>query len=153
MSIKTIITHSPEETIELGARIAKHLDKGSFVALEGDLGSGKTMLTKGLAKGLGVQDHLYVNSPSFVIIKEYHGEVDLFHFDVYRLDERHFLDTLDHKRYFYGEGVTVVEWADKIRDELPGEYLEIIIAHAGKTERQFKLKAYGDKYSEVIKEL
>ena len=96
------------------------------------------MLVKGLAKGLGVEDYMYVNSPSFVILKEYQGKKNLYHFDVYRLEEESFSQTLDYKKYFYGEGITVVEWADKIRNILPDKYVNIEIEHMGESKRRFK---------------
>ncbi len=144
---------SPEETIDLGAKIARNLDREDLIALEGELGAGKTVFVKGLAKGLGVEDYLYVNSPSFVIIKEYHGRVDLYHFDVYRLDEGSFIETLDYQRYFYGDGITVIEWADKIKDVLPNEYLEIKITHAGLEKRHLEFRGHGPKYSRIVGEL
>ncbi|MFH1664784.1 MAG: tRNA (adenosine(37)-N6)-threonylcarbamoyltransferase complex ATPase subunit type 1 TsaE, partial [Candidatus Omnitrophota bacterium] len=101
---KVVITRSPEETVELAARVVRCLGAGDFIALSGDLGSGKTMFVKGLARGLGVREYSYVNSPSFVIMKEYAGEKPLYHFDVYRLSPGSFSETLDHERYFYGGG-------------------------------------------------
>lgn len=116
------------------------------------------MFVKGLAKGLGIEDYRYVNSPAFVIIKEYRGRLDLYHFDVYRLDQEGFTSTLDYRRYFYGGGVTVVEWADRIKDTFPDEYLEISIGHVntesgGLTKRQLEFHAQGDKYTRVIEKL
>lgn len=140
MKNETITTYSPEGTIDLGERIGKELKDGDFVALSGDLGAGKTMFVKGLAKGLGVEDYMYVNSPSFVILKEYRGDKNLYHFDVYRLEEESFLQTLDYRKYFYGEGVTVVEWADKIKNILPEEYLRVNIEHEGQEKRRFELR-------------
>ncbi|MFH1837640.1 MAG: tRNA (adenosine(37)-N6)-threonylcarbamoyltransferase complex ATPase subunit type 1 TsaE [Candidatus Omnitrophota bacterium] len=140
MNTEIVITHSPEETIELGERVSKTLKKGDFIALSGDLGAGKTMFVKGLAKGLGVRDYMYVNSPSFVIIKEYNGDKDLYHFDVYRLEEKSFSETVDYRRYFYDEGITVVEWAEKIKDLLPEEYLGVKIEHIAEKERRFEFE-------------
>ena len=150
---KTVSTNSPEETIEIGARLGGLLDAGDLVALMGDLGAGKTMFVKGIAKGLGVEDHLYVNSPSFVILKEYKGNKDLYHFDVYRLEEKGFCDTLDYRRYFYGDGISVVEWADKITDELPDEYIEIRITYGEGMAREFKFRAVGERFAGVIEQL
>jgi tRNA threonylcarbamoyladenosine biosynthesis protein TsaE len=151
--VKTILTNSPEETIEVGARLARYLEEGDFVALEGNLGAGKTVFVKGMAKGLGVEDYLYVNSPSFVIVREYRGKKDLYHFDIYRLEEKDFCDTVDYERYFYNKGVTVVEWADKIKELFPDEYLEIRIEHDGLTKRNFKFKANGKKFQEIIEKI
>ncbi|MDD5634149.1 MAG: tRNA (adenosine(37)-N6)-threonylcarbamoyltransferase complex ATPase subunit type 1 TsaE [Candidatus Omnitrophica bacterium] len=151
---KTITTHSPEETVKVASALAKKLKKRDFIALVGELGVGKTMFVKGLAKGLGVKEHIYVNSPSFVIVKEYRGKTDLYHFDIYRLDLKHFCETLDYERYFYGNGVTVVEWADKITEILPEEYLEITLEYGQKPdERKMSFRAAGEKYKSIIKEL
>jgi len=153
MGIKTLTASSPEETIDLGAKIARNLNREDLVALEGELGSGKTVFVKGMAKGLGIEDYLYVNSPSFVIIKEYHGRLDLYHFDVYRLDEESFIETLDYQRYFYGDGITVIEWADKIKDTLPDEYLEIRITQAGLAKRHLEFRGHGPRYAQIVEEL
>jgi len=120
-------TKSSEETIKLGERLARKLKPGSVVALIGELGSGKTTLVKGIAMGLGVKNSRYVNSPSFVIIKEYKGKIPLYHFDVFRLSNLSELDTLSFEEYFYGNGICVVEWADKIMKLLPRKYTEIKI--------------------------
>ncbi len=137
----------------MGERVARGLEQGDFIALEGALGAGKTVFVKGVAKGLGIADHLYVNSPSFVIVKEYPGRLDLYHFDVFRLDQEGFTDTLDYRRYFYGSGVTVVEWADKIKDEVPDEYLEIRITHVSPMKRRFDLRGHGKRYSRIVDRL
>lgn len=136
-------TDSEPETMELGSCLAGTLEAGDLVALIGDLGAGKTVFVKGVAKGLGVAEYLYVNSPSFVILKEYRGRIDLYHFDVYRLDPRAFADTLDYDRYFYGEGVAVVEWADRVADLLPEDRIEVSIEHEGENSRKFTITGTG----------
>ena len=145
-----LTTNTPEETMDLGAKLAGQLNRGDFVALVGDLGAGKTVFVKGLAKGVGVEDYLHVNSASFVILKEYSGDKDLYHFDVYRLDQASFSETLDYEKYFYSEGITAVEWADKIRDILPEEYLEIGIEYDGETKRKFTFRPVGDRFERLI---
>jgi tRNA threonylcarbamoyladenosine biosynthesis protein TsaE len=124
----------------IGERLAKKLKKSSVVALIGDLGAGKTVLTKGIAKGLGVKYPRYVNSPTFVIIKEYKGRLPLYHFDLYRLNSSSLIDAENFEEYFYGDGVTVVEWADKIRKLLPRKYVEVRMAVAGESERKIEVK-------------
>jgi tRNA threonylcarbamoyladenosine biosynthesis protein TsaE len=136
---KKYITNSREETIMLGEKIAKRFKPGDTVALIGELGSGKTTLVKGIAKGLGVKSYRYVNSPSFVIIKEYKGRVPLYHFDVFRLDSLSELDTLSFEEYFYGNGICVVEWADKIMKLLPKRRLEIKINMLKENQRKVVL--------------
>jgi len=123
--MEKIISDSPEKTVKLGIKIGKQLKKGSVVALSGEFGAGKTTLIKGIAKGLGVKDTKYVNSPSFVIVKEYKGRIPVYHFDVHRLNKSAELDTIGYEDYFYGEGVVLIEWADKITQLLPEKYLDI----------------------------
>ena len=133
-------TKSSEETIKLGERLARKLKPGSVVALIGELGSGKTTLVKGIAMGLGVKNSRYVNSPSFVIIKEYKGKIPLYHFDVFRLSNLSELDTLSFEEYFYGNGICVVEWADKIMKLLPRKYTEIKIKIIKDNSRKITIK-------------
>jgi len=131
-----MISKSTEETIKIGSKLAKSLKAGSVVALVGELGSGKTVLTKGIAKGLGVKNVRYVNSPTFVIIKEYKGKLPLYHFDLYRLNKSSLLDWENFEEYFYGDGVAVIEWADKIRKLLPPKYVEVRLSVAGENKRK-----------------
>jgi tRNA threonylcarbamoyladenosine biosynthesis protein TsaE len=147
--MKTVITHTPEETMALAAKLAAALKEGDLIALVGELGAGKTMFVKGLAKGLGVAEPLYVNSPSFVVMKEYHGDKDLYHFDIYRLDLRSFAETVDYERYFYGKGVTAVEWADRIKDLLPEDHLEVRVEYGEGYERKFTITPVGKRFENI----
>lgn len=151
--MRTIITNSPEETIELASKLAGRLEAGDFIALIGELGAGKTVFAKGLAKGAGIEDYLYVNSPSFVILKEYHGRKNIYHFDVYRLEEESFEETLDYKKYFYGDGISVVEWANKIPLLLPEEYIEVNISYGEAEERKFILSGKGPRFEGIVDSL
>lgn len=135
-----VISNARDETIALGARIAKRLKRGDVLALTGELGSGKTVFVKGLAKGLGVSDTRYVNSPSFVIVKEYRGKLPLYHFDIYRLDKKTSLETIGYDEYFYGCGVTAIEWADKIKGVLPKRHIDVIIGIKGADKREIKIR-------------
>ncbi|MDD5135934.1 MAG: tRNA (adenosine(37)-N6)-threonylcarbamoyltransferase complex ATPase subunit type 1 TsaE [Candidatus Omnitrophica bacterium] len=134
------ISNSPEETIVIGLKLARKLKKGDCVALIGDLGSGKTVLTKGIAEGLGVKNPRYVNSPTFVIIKEYKGKLPLYHFDLYRLNKSTVLDAESYEEYFYDDGVTVIEWADKIMGLLPKRLIEVRLKVAGESKRVINIK-------------
>lgn len=136
------ISKSVEETMEIGAKFAKGLRMGDCVALIGDLGAGKTVFTKGVAKGLGVKNARYVNSPTFVIIKEYEGRLPLYHFDLYRLDGHSGFDDMNYEEYFYGDGVTVIEWADKIRDILPKKYWEVKLSVIDENKRMMEIVAH-----------
>ncbi len=137
--IKTT-THTRNETIALGRKVARRLTKGDCVALIGELGSGKTVFTKGIAEGLGLGDSRYVNSPSFVIVKEYKGRVPLYHFDIYRLEGEASLEGIGYDEYFYGDGVTVIEWADKIKGLLPKKHIEVRIRIHGDQSREIEVR-------------
>lgn len=149
MSTYTFYTDSPEETEEFAKRLASRLQPSDVILLEGDLGAGKTTFTKGLAKGLGITR--VVKSPTFTIIKEYKGDLPLYHMDVYRLEES--CEDLGFDEYFEGDGVTVVEWASMIEDFLPKEYLEIQINHEGELNRSIQLLPIGERYNKLCKEL
>lgn len=128
---QTVITNSPEETMEVGRELTEHFVPGTIVYLYGELGSGKTVLVKGVCKGLGVQEH--VTSPSFVIATEYRGDVPVSHIDLYRLDHST-ATTLPIDDYIQADGVTVVEWADRIEPSRDG--IRIRIKIQGKTRRE-----------------
>ena len=135
------LTNSPEQTLGLGVKFGKTLKSGTVVALIGELGTGKTIFTKGIAKALGVKDYKYVNSPSFVILKEYKSKkTPLYHFDLYRLKSSQDLDTVGYEEYFYSKGVSVVEWADRAMDVLPERYISVRFKHLGKNKREIKIK-------------
>lgn len=117
---KKWIMKDEEDTKKFGLDLAKRLQPGSIVALIGDLGTGKTTLTKSIAKGLGVKD--MITSPTFTIVQEYHdGRLPLYHFDVYRIGEIEEMYELGYEEYFFGQGVCVVEWADLILELIPPE--------------------------------
>ncbi|MFH1305080.1 MAG: tRNA (adenosine(37)-N6)-threonylcarbamoyltransferase complex ATPase subunit type 1 TsaE [Candidatus Omnitrophota bacterium] len=150
--VKAVVTRSPEETMDAASRVAEGIGGRGFVALIGDLGTGKTVFVKGLAKALGVSDYRYVNSPSFVVLKEYQGKSPLYHFDIYRLESESFSETVDYRKYFYGGGLTVVEWADKVKDIIPDEYLEIRMFYGNsENERRIEFRAIGAKYEKAVK--
>ncbi|MCQ9207037.1 MAG: tRNA (adenosine(37)-N6)-threonylcarbamoyltransferase complex ATPase subunit type 1 TsaE [Omnitrophica bacterium] len=136
------ITKSSEETFDLGYRFGRTLGPGSVVALVGELGAGKTIFTKGIAKALGIREYRYVNSPSFVLIKEYKsGRQPLYHFDLYRLKSQDALSTVDCEEYFYSKGVSVVEWADRAPDILPEGHTLVKFRHLGKNKREIVFPA------------
>ncbi|MTH55578.1 tRNA (adenosine(37)-N6)-threonylcarbamoyltransferase complex ATPase subunit type 1 TsaE [Bacillus mangrovi] len=150
MKAYEVISSSAEDTKQLSGRLARLLHEGAVLTLEGDLGAGKTTFTKGLAKGLGIER--IVNSPTFTIMKEYHGgRLPLYHMDVYRLDEEG--EALGFEEYFEGDGVAVVEWAHLIQEQLPAERLEIALYRKGDEERTLQFQPHGEKYEALCKEL
>jgi tRNA threonylcarbamoyladenosine biosynthesis protein TsaE len=142
-------TNNADETMTFAERLAELLDQGDVLTLEGDLGAGKTTFTKGLAKGLGITKT--VNSPTFTIIKEYMGRLPLYHMDVYRVEDA--FEDLGFDEYFHGNGVTVVEWAHLIGEQLPEEFLKISLHYKSETEREIVLTPFGSRYVHVCKEL
>lgn len=116
--VKKVVIKNESETKKFGLDLAKDLKKGSIVALIGDLGTGKTTLSKYIAEGLGISE--MVTSPTFTIVQEYHsGRLPLYHFDVYRIGDQEEMYELGYEEYFYGDGVSIVEWADKIIGLIP----------------------------------
>lgn len=111
------ITHSADETIALGVKIGNLLKKGDVIAMQGTLAAGKTTITKGIAQSLGVSDT--ITSPTFCLISEYSGKMPLYHMDVYRLEGGEDFINLGTDDMIYGDGVSIIEWSEKIMDELP----------------------------------
>ena len=131
-------TNSPEETKEFGRSLAKQLNPGSLVALIGPLGSGKTVLIQGICSGLGVEK--VVTSPSFVIINEYPGKLHkspiwIYHFDLYRLENVEEFIKLGYEEYFYGRGITLIEWAEKVKPFLSKKRWEVHLKILSENER------------------
>ena len=145
----TVLSHHPAETMKWGAFLAKHFRGGEIVCLLGDLGSGKTTLVKGIAKALKINP-LKVNSPTFVLMNAYKGRLPLFHFDFYRIENEKEILALGYEEYFYGQGVTVVEWAQKLGSLLPREYLRLELSHKRENERLIKISVLGKRYADLI---
>jgi tRNA threonylcarbamoyladenosine biosynthesis protein TsaE len=148
-----VTSRSTDETLILGRRLGERLGAGDVVALSGPLGSGKTWLTKGIALGLGVADSRGVRSPTFVLVSEYAGRVRLYHVDAYRLGGGRDLETLGSDEFMFAGGVTVVEWADRVKEALPKEHLWVECRHAGESERVYRFSPRGARYAEVVRKL
>jgi len=151
MNQPEITTNSPGETQEFGARLGKLARPGDVFLLVGKLGAGKTCLTQGIARGLGIKE--YAASPSFVVVRELYGRLPLYHMDFYRLDNLEEIAELGLDDYFYGQGVSVVEWAEKGISLLPPEHLLIEMSYVSDTGRRLKLKAKGKRYRQLVAEL
>ena len=137
-----MITNSAEETMLIGEKLAKKLKPGDVVALYGNLGSGKTTFTKGIGKGLGVKDSKRINSPTFVLIKEYDGKIPLYHLDLYRMDDLKEIENLAIEEYIYGNGITVIEWAEKIKSILPENHISVKFKVKGVSEREILIEDF-----------
>ncbi len=146
-----LISHSPEQTQKFGVRIGELALAGDTFLLVGALGTGKTCLTQGIAWGLNIKE--YALSPSFVIVRELYGRLPLYHIDLYRLEHIEEIAELGLDDYLYGNGVCVVEWAEKGLEILPTEHLLIEISYLSDTERSFQLKPNGQRYIEIATQL
>lgn len=141
-----ITIHDEYETIELAENIESEKFPNMVICLNGDLGSGKTIFTKGFANALGIDE--VITSPTFNIVKEYYsGEAPLFHMDVYRLDESSV--EINFQEYFTKNGVSIIEWSDLIKDELPKERLEITFRIVDENTRILIIRPFGKKYEDL----
>lgn len=146
--------NSIEETTALGLSLGKMLNSGDIICLTGDLGTGKTHITKGIAQGLCIDE--YITSPTFTIVNEYDsGRLKLYHFDVYRISDPDEIYAIGFDDYIFSDAVSIIEWANYIEEILPKEYIHILIEKdlsKGENFRKITINAYGNKYN-YIKEL
>lgn len=145
--MQELTLHSPNEfyTFELGRFIGSQLLPGDILALWGELGAGKTLITRGIARGLGIPSSTPVTSPTYTFINEYDGRVHLYHLDLYRLTSSDELETLPWGEALYGGGVAVIEWPERLGDHLPEERWDIRIAPTGDETRRISILAHGEK--------
>ena len=147
-------TNSADETRTLASTLGAILRPGDTLCLIGDLGAGKTTFTQGLALGLGLPPDEPVNSPTFMLLAEHPGgRVPLFHFDVYRLPDSSALYDLAFDEYLSGEGVVVIEWADRITDALPPDRLDLVFSAVSYETRQITITAQGERAKEILSQL
>ncbi len=148
-----IISHSFKETLKFGKFIAKHLKPADVICLSGELGSGKTVLAKGIASGLGIETSK-ITSSSFILIREHlQGRLPFYHFDFYRLKEAQDISALGYEEYFYGDGVSVIEWPERLKYLIPKEHLKIELSYQGEFKRGLKFYAQGLRYKELLKDI
>ena len=148
MPILKIVTQSPEETRAIGLALGGSARPGFVYLMSGELGAGKTTLTQGVLEGLGSDDK--ARSPTFVLATEYEGRLPLYHIDLYRIDAISELSELGLDEYFEGNGLSVVEWADKAAGHLPAEHLSIHFEHAGESSRRLRMKSTSPEYMAVL---
>src|SRR5271157_3827842 len=144
-------TRSAAETQNFGTRLGSVAQAGDIFLLIGELGAGKTCLTQGIAYGLDIQE--YTLSPSFVIMRELHGRLPLYHMDFYRLDNIAEISDLGLDDYLYGKGVCVIEWANKGLTVLPEDHLVVKIDYLADNQRSFVIEPKGERYISILKQL
>jgi tRNA threonylcarbamoyladenosine biosynthesis protein TsaE len=143
-----IISHSEEQTRRLGARLGTLLEPGDVLLVTGNLGAGKTVFAQGVAAGLGVTDP--VTSPSFILIHDYKGRLPFYHVDLYRIQSEAEAEALGLEEYLYGDGVTLIEWAERIPGLAPASHLAVELRPLTETKRAIRLVARGERYARLL---
>ncbi len=143
------VSHSPQNTIKIGKAIGRRLKPGAIILLGGTLGTGKTVLAKGIAMGLGIKKGA-VCSPTFVIMRPHKGRLDLYHFDLYRLQSPADILNLGYEEYFYSDGAAVIEWPERLKYLLPKEFLQINLFIKSKDSRLLEFTGRGNKYKKLL---
>jgi tRNA threonylcarbamoyladenosine biosynthesis protein TsaE len=146
-----IISTSAGQTEEIACFIGRELREGDVLALSGELGSGKTCFTGGLARGLGVSDKYQITSPTFTLINEYPARCKLYHFDVYRLNSYSEFEDLGYEEYFCGKGIVVIEWAEKIIQILPAGTFFISFEYIDENKRKIVIKGLKDRLKDWVR--
>ena len=146
-----IYIENVEKTIKLGCLIGSLMKSKDMICLDGDLGAGKTHLSKGIARGLGIAEE--ITSPTFTIVQEYEGRIPFYHFDVYRIVDSEEMYYIGFEDYLRKDGAVVIEWSEIIRNILPDERMQIDIVYAPEGGRYFTLNAYGRRHEELLEEI
>ena len=146
-----IYIENVEKTIEAGKIIGRALKKGDIICLDGDLGAGKTHLSKGIAKGLDIEEE--ITSPTFTIVQEYEGRIALYHFDVYRIADSEEMYNVGFEDYLNKNGVIIIEWSEIIKDILPHDRLEIKMVYAPEGGRYFSFNAFGKRHDQLLRDI
>ncbi len=146
-----IVVNNLQDTEKVGKIIGRNLDKGTVLCLDGDLGVGKTALTQFIAKEFGIKE--YITSPTFNIIKEYEGRLPFYHMDVYRIESQDDMYDLGYDEYIYSEGVTIIEWSNKIEGILPENRININIRRLDDSGRTLFISGKGLVYEKIAEEL
>ncbi|MGA7829007.1 MAG: tRNA (adenosine(37)-N6)-threonylcarbamoyltransferase complex ATPase subunit type 1 TsaE [Geobacteraceae bacterium] len=149
----SLVSSSVEETVALGRELGKRIMPGDFIALIGELGSGKTHFVQGVAEGDEMPLEICVTSPSYTLLNEYSGRVPLYHFDLYRLHGDGDIQELGFEEYFYGDGVCLVEWAERLDQELPEENLKIVFSQLDDSSRRIDFLCNGSRYEKLLGDL
>jgi tRNA threonylcarbamoyladenosine biosynthesis protein TsaE len=149
----SIITCSADETFAFARKIGEKLREGDILALSGELGSGKTCFTGGLARGLGVSENYQITSPTFTLVNEYPAKHRLFHFDVYRLNDYSDLDDLGYDEFIAGYGVVVIEWAEKIAPIIPETAIFINFEYIDENKRKITIKGPQQRLKDFFADL
>ena len=145
-----LLSSSPQSTLQFGKQLGSLCAPGDVICLGGDLGAGKTTLAQGIAAGAGVSEREYVNSPTFAILHEYDGRIPIYHLDFYRLNSTEDVIALGIEEYFYGAGVTLIEWFERAPELVPESALRVTLLHRGDTSREIALHSAADNWRQRL---
>ncbi len=146
------LSTSVNQTLKIGRSLARNLAGGEIILLSGSLGTGKTVLAKGIAQGLGINKNNVI-SPTFVLLRVHKGRHPLQHFDLYRLRSIEDIFALGYEEYFYSEAVTIIEWPERLKFLLPKEFLKIKLLSKSKNKRLLKFSAKGKRHKELLEKI
>ncbi|MDP2044319.1 MAG: tRNA (adenosine(37)-N6)-threonylcarbamoyltransferase complex ATPase subunit type 1 TsaE [Candidatus Omnitrophota bacterium] len=146
------LSRSVSQTLSIGKHIARKLCGGEIILLSGSLGAGKTVLAKGIAQGLGISKNEVI-SPSFVLLRLHKGKHLLHHFDLYRLKAPQDILNLGYEEYFYSDGITIIEWPERLKFLLPKEFLKIKLSNKSRNQRMLEFIAKGPRYKQLLKRI
>jgi tRNA threonylcarbamoyladenosine biosynthesis protein TsaE len=148
-----VLTRSPRQTMNWGARLGKLLQGGEIIGLIGELGTGKTCFVRGVTRGLEVGSDAWIRSPTFTLINEYHGRLPVYHIDLYRIETRSQLEGLNLRECLYSDGVSLIEWFEHLPPGEADEHLELRMAYANGAKRELTFIAHGGRYEKIIEGL
>lgn len=151
--MQTFVSGSPEQTEALGAALAGLLHPGDFIALHGELGAGKTRFAQGVAYGLGVARPIPVTSPTYALLNIYQARIPLYHFDLYRLASADEVLDAGFDEYFYGDGVSLVEWPERLGSLLPPARLEVVFSYLDDCSRGVAFHPFGERFVSLVNAL
>jgi len=149
----SVISNSTRQTMSWGRKLGKLVQGGEIVGLVGELGAGKTTFVRGFAAGAEVGKDAWVRSPTFTLINEYHGRLPVYHIDLYRIGKAEEINSLNLREYLYSNGVSLIEWFEYLPSAEVDEYLEVKMAHAGRTGRELNFIARGERYEKILEKL
>ena len=142
-----------QRTESLGTVLGKIAEPGDIITLAGTLGAGKTSLTQFIGRGLGIDQSIYITSPTFSLLHEYQGRIPLYHMDLYRLGFEEEIESLGFPEYFYGHGLTVIEWSERLGSLMPAERLHIELVISGEISRTAHLSAHGELWQKKVADI
>ena len=145
-----VLSDSPDSTEALAGKLSQLLQPGDFISLHGELGTGKTKFASGIAKGLGVDPSKPITSPTYTLLNIYEGRIPLYHFDLYRLSGDDDVAALGFSEYFYGNGISLVEWAERLHDELPQSRLDIYLRYVDDGSRDIELISTSPRFDRIL---